>query len=512
VSKWQHLHHISVRPLNIVFAVSCLLAAALPLAATAQGAERIYWANAGGAPAPEISFAQLDGSGGAPLNTLGAPAECCPFGTAIDSAAGRIYWGNEFLPISLALLNGSGGGALNTAGATTSGDSEGVAIDPAAGRVYWSNYGADKISFANLDGSGGGDLDTTGATVDGPQGVAIDPGASRIYWANFGTPAISFANLGGGGGDDLNTAGATLSRPFGVAIDASAATIYWANAEANKISFARLDGSGGRDLDTSGATVVFPVGVAIDPEEGRIYWANYNADRISFARLDGSGGEDIVTAGANPAAPNSPSLMEAPRAAGAPELVGSAAPRSTLSCSQGTWAPDLIASFLYRAPEDIGYEWTRNGAVIAGADQSSFSPGAVGIYRCRVIASDAAGSSSQVSALHAIFRLGAVRRNKRRGTAKLIVQLPGAGTITLAGRGIAAPRAKRRAESSVTRRVGSAGAIALLIRAKGKKARKLSKTGQVSLRARLTYVPTGGLPGTQTKALKLIKRRRSRQR
>jgi hypothetical protein len=283
-----------------------------------------------------------------------------------------------------------------------------VATDPAGGRIYWGNHGNDKISFAKLDGSGGGgNLNTAGATVDGPQGLAIDRAAGRIYWANSGSSnTISFAKLdGSGGGDDLDTSGATVQQANGVAIDRAAGRIYWANNGNNKISFAKLDGSGGGDdLDTSGATVNSPYGVAIDSSAGRIYWANYSGGKISFAKLDGSGGgDDLDTSGATVDAANLPSLLKAPSGTGAPAITGGSTTGSALSCSQGSWAGDMVEAFLYRAPQSFAYQWSRDGVDIGGATASSHTASVAGDYRCRVRATNVAGSVSQTSAAHAVM-------------------------------------------------------------------------------------------------------------
>jgi hypothetical protein len=375
-------------------------------ATTARAADRLYWTDAGGTPTPKVAFANLDGSGSGPLNTSGAAAEdCCPFGLAIDSAGGKVYWGSDDNNgVSYANLDGSGGGGdLTTTGVTVT-SAEGVAIDPMAGRIYWADSVANKISFANLDNTGGGGvLNTTGATISGPQGVVIDPTAGRIYWANGGTSAISFANLNGTGGGDLNTTGATLTTPFGVAINPAAGRIYWANYNGNKISFANLSGTGGGgDLNTSGATVNSPVGVAIDPAAGRIYWASYSGSKISVANLDGTGGADLDTTGLTLVAPNFPTLLKTPEGDGAPEITGASTPGSVIACSQGSWAPDLLSSLLYRAPRTITYQWSLNGADIAGATTSSLTAASAGAYRCAVSASNEAGSATQTSAPHTV--------------------------------------------------------------------------------------------------------------
>jgi hypothetical protein len=379
-----------------------------------------------------------------------------------------------------------------------------------ADAVYWGNaFDANKISFANLDTSAGGDLATTGATVAGPAGVAIDPAAGRIYWANFGGQ-ISFANLDGTGGGDLATTGATVNGPFGVAVDRAAGRIYWANsAGANKISFAKLDGSGGGgDLATTGATVNAPIGVAIDPAAGRIYWANFNGNKISFANLNGTGGGDLATFAATVSKPLFPALLRAPSGAGAPAISGGSALGSTLACSRGSWAPDLVGSFLYRAPRGFAFRWLRDGSQIAGATQSSITASSPGDYRCRVTATNHAGSASQTSAPAHIepsndiepsneFSFGKVKRNKRKGTAQLSVKIPGAGALELA---------KAKKVKGATKSADSAGEVKLPIKPKGKAKKKLNTKGKAKVKAEVTYTPEGGEPNTEDKKIKLVKR------
>ena len=45
----------------------------------------------------------------------------------------------------------------------------------------------------------------------------------------------------------------------------------------------------------------------------------------------------------------------------------------------------------------------------------------------------------------------------------------------------------------------------LLIKAAGKKLRKLNETGKVTVKPRVTYTPTGGDPSTRSRTVKLVK-------
>jgi hypothetical protein len=96
-----------------------------------------------------------------------------------------------------------------------------------------------------------------------------------------------------------------------------------------------------------------------------------------------------------------------------------------------------------------------------------------------------------------LFSFGKLKRNRKKGTAKLAVSVPGAGTLTLSGKGV----------GKATRAVSSAGSVKLLIDAKGKRERALERRGTVKLTVKVTFTPTGGDPATQTKTVKLIKRR-----
>src|SRR5262245_41004294 len=97
--------------------------------------------------------------------------------------------------------------------------------------------------------------------------------------------------------------------------------------------------------------------------------------------------------------------------------------------------------------------------------------------------------------------LGAITRNRKKGTATVHVDVPNPGELTGSGNG---------AEVSSTRAVNSksvgAGKAQLRIRAKGRKKRKLNDTGKVKLEVAITYTPIGGAPNTRAVKVKLIKR------
>lgn len=94
------------------------------------------------------------------------------------------------------------------------------------------------------------------------------------------------------------------------------------------------------------------------------------------------------------------------------------------------------------------------------------------------------------------IRLGKLRRRPAKGTALLTVAVPGPGTLSLAGKGL---RVRK------PRPVGGPGKPALLIAAKGRWKRVLDRRGAVKVRARITFLPTGGEPRTLTRQIRLLK-------
>lgn len=547
-----------------------LTAVALLLTASAaRAADRIYWANDAccndsGLPST-ISYANLAGGGGAGDLITGNNAQGTivdgPMGLAIDSAAGRIYWANwgyvmsgdtgSGTTLSWANLDGSASGDLAITGPATVNGPHGIAIDPVAHKLYWTNVNNNTIDVANLDGSNSAVLAVNGthsATVDQPRGLAIDPSTQKIYWANWsqgdGT-TISWSSLDGASGGNLMTTGpgVTVDGPEGVAIDPVANRLYWGNfSNQDTISYVPLSGGSAQNLVTSppggpSATVDNAHGVAIDPTTGTIYWANfYDPGMIARASLTGSGGDDFLTAASvSPVRmdnPDLPVILKSPAGTGVPNVSGSSTTGSTLSCSQGSWAADIIAALMYRAPHTYAYQWSRDGTDIPGATSNTIAAKTPGAYSCRVTAANAAGSSSQTSAVHTVsrssstagipsgggthsgppsnrFRLGRLRRDEAAGTATLMVGVPGPGKLILAERIRSAETSLRKRTALANRTVRGRGRVKLHIAAIGQAHHKLQRTGKVRIRVRVSFRPTGGKRRARIRVVELRKRIRA---
>jgi hypothetical protein len=99
------------------------------------------------------------------------------------------------------------------------------------------------------------------------------------------------------------------------------------------------------------------------------------------------------------------------------------------------------------------------------------------------------------------FAADVTRRNKKKGTATLTVTVAHAGEVTGAGKGV------KVANAAVTSKpISGPGSVQFLIKAKGKKRRKLNSAGKVKVKPKITYTPTGGESVTRSVGVKLIKR------
>jgi Tol biopolymer transport system component len=97
------------------------------------------------------------------------------------------------------------------------------------------------------------------------------------------------------------------------------------------------------------------------------------------------------------------------------------------------------------------------------------------------------------------LRIGKPILNRRRGTAKLPVTVPAAGTLSLRGHGIRSPG---------RRSVARAGTVKLLVKPSAATARALARKGRAKVKALVAYARKGGGRETATKAFELHESRR----
>jgi hypothetical protein len=359
------------------------------------------------------------------------------------SAEAYVYWSNDIAggSIGRAELSGSpnpGDGWLPVAE-----DGCGVAVD--GSHLYWTTR-TGTIGRANLDGSGV-EEDFISLPSGGACGVAVDTG--HLYWASDSSGKLGRAAL-----DGSNVQAAWMSpgtgHGCGIAVDAT--RVYWATASG--VYSAPLEG--GPPSTISEATSE-NCGVAVNA--AHIYWAS------------GEGTIERDSLGGGPPTP----IVEAPLS----------------PCGVA-----VDARYVYwgnSASDSIG----RSNLDGSGVDQR-FAPGAR--HPCGV-AVDALGSAAPVRPPvlspqprpSSVFRLGRVRKNRRHGTARLEILLPGPGTVVLAGRKVI----ERRVTENVPEQAsGNLTPVEIGVKLR-RRARVLLRTyGVVVAPISVTFTPVGGFPRT----------------
>ena len=144
--------------------------------------QTVYWAN--DEPEGSIGYASAAGGGAGLLNTTGASIDD-PYKIALDTVNGRIYWVRQAGGIvSYANLDGSGGADLPLQEAERPSGWTAINVDPTTGRLYFLEDAV--IYWVSTAGVGGGEVELEEPAYDEAYGMAFDPTGGRFYWANYG--------------------------------------------------------------------------------------------------------------------------------------------------------------------------------------------------------------------------------------------------------------------------------------------------------------------------------------
>jgi hypothetical protein len=186
------------------------------------------------------------------------------------------------------------------------------------------------------------------------------------------------------------------------------------------------------------------------------------------------------------------------------EVVGHAGPESIVGT--GTAANTFPASISVRQGDVLGVDGTSDCLLSSTGGQRLQSMSDLGDGQNALFTTPTEGRLNvEVTFVPSNdFVLAATARNKRKGTVRLIFDLPNPGVLSGTGKGARIGAGPVPSAGTVT--VPNAGASQLLVKAKGKKKRKLDETGKVKLSIAVTYTPTGGEPSTQRLKVKLKKR------
>lgn len=245
----------------------------------------------------------------------------------------------------------------------------------------------------------------------------------------------------------------STTGPCGVAINAN--NIFWANNGNGTIG--RSDRNGGsvdQSFITGGS---LPCGV--DASDSYVYWANFNDGTIGRAQVDGNGvNQSFITGANNP-------------------------------CGVA-----IDGSHIYWA------QFSDGGIGRADLDGNNVDQNFMHFP----------GNPCGVAVTHTLppppppptptgkpfneFGFKRVKKNRRAGTAKLVLNLPGPGSISVGGQGV----------EPLDAQASAAGNFPVRIRATGAAASQLESTGSVRVSVVVSFIPTGGDESAKTKRITLL--------
>jgi hypothetical protein len=467
----------------------------------------------------QTRFRPLGGSFG-PAQDLSLPGGNALRGQVAFDAAGNALtaWGRTAAaPDFVQARSRSAGGSLGALQTVATGDvltDPGVAVDSAGNAlVVWSRRlmpGDDLLVETRFRPAGGAfqaiqTHSSPGVNASREQ-VAMDPaGNALVVWQRptFGDNRVQarFRPAGGGFGmtQNLSVANAHAERPR-VEFDPDGdALVTWALESVVQTRFRPAGGNFGPTQDISSAALnAGAAQLAVDPAGNAIFvWGTFGAtDRVQ-ARLRSAGGglgpvENVSAPGVD---------SESPQVA--VDAVGNAVAvwvrndgtndrvEAGFRPAGGSFEPAQTLSTAGQDADEpqVAMDPAGNALVVWHRFDGSFD---------RVQARFMQGPQAGGGAPSNDFSFGKVKRNRKRGTAKLTVIVPGPGELDLA---------KTKKVKQAEKRAEAAGNVKLRIKPRRKAKRKLNRNGKAKLKANVTYTPAGGDPNTKFKKLKLKKRR-----
>jgi hypothetical protein len=460
-------------------AATAVVAATLVALALAGRADAfVYWGNPGDG---QIGRANLDGSGADPGFVQPAVGPC---GIAVDDQ--HLYWANGTgLGTSTIGRSNLDGSNVQQDFITGADDPCGVAVDDQ--HVYWANFGNGTIGRANLDGSGVDQSFVTGA--QDPCGIAVSD--TSIYWTNGGVAIGRAAIDGSNPNPNLITGINDTCAPMAV----NSAHIYF-GASLNSIGRANLDGSGLDPNFVQTGTNNGLCGVGVDDEH--VYWGNSNSGGVGRSNLDGSNPDPgFIAAGSDTCSVAADDLLRPTETTitCAPSQVAAAQPSqcdvvvSDTGSGVATSPPGKV-TLTSSDPGGGAFSPAGECTLAASADGSSSTctVSYAGPRTANLLAlyEGDPGSHESSSAVAGVtvsaFSLGTVTRDRKHGTATVVANAPGPGTISLAGKGLN--------PDSTT--LTSAGPVTLSIKGNRQLRRKLKRRGKQEVTAVVTFTPSGG--------------------
>ncbi len=144
-----------------------------------------------------------------------------------------------------------------------------------------------------------------------------------------------------------------------------------------------------------------------------------------------------------------------------------------------------------------GAEIVATGVLAATQGSWTLPPLADGGTRNATVGADAETEVQAIIQPTNTVSFGAIRRNKRKGTASVRIEVPNAGTLKYSGVGVV---------GSGPGSIDAPGEILISVKARHKKLKRLKKKGSAWVSPQVTFAPIAGDAGTTIGKLKLIRK------
>jgi 6-phosphogluconolactonase len=404
-------------------------------------------------------------------------------------------------------------------------DGFGVTATPDRRHLYVSNYEDNTLSVFEIAASGA--LSPAGSPVATPHPVlsATTPDGRFLYVANDGSPgSVSGFAVSRSSGALSPVPGspvaATDPGPFGPVVSPDGRYLYVSNvgnspASPGSVSAYRIDQDTGALTEIGGSPYtlqIAPGGVAMTPDGRLLYVANGESGTISAFTRDADSGALTPVSGS-------------PFAAGNGEPTGLAITPDgrhlySANSSMVTQADNQVHAFaidqgtdalaeISGSPYDAGLGPQYAAISSDGAHLYVTNNGSQDITGYAIDATSGGlsplGESPFATGMNPLgitiprpsneFSFGKLRKLKRKGKARLTLELAGPGKVELAGK-----RVKRRTKHPEGTKQR------LSVAPTGEAKRKLRKRGKAKLKVEATYTPEGGTPSTKSKRIRVIRR------
>jgi YVTN family beta-propeller protein len=344
-------------------------------------------------------------------------------------------------------------------------------------------------------------------TGEDPINVAITPDGKKAYVTNYEEASVSVIDTATRQNVGTIPVG---SEPWGITITPDGRKAYSANYGEGTLT--AIDTQTNSAIGSPIAVGEEPYESAATPDGKTLYVTNYETEDISVVDtqtdtvkttiedIDGGPWQIVVAPDQSPV----PAFSASQALPGGPVAFnGSASSDADGSIASFDWSFGDGAGALNGGATPT-HQYATAGtytATLAVTDNEGCSLALVFTGRTAYCSGSALTSHSVTALPKPIpsnsFRFGKVKKNRKKGIAKLQITLPGPGALTLAGKKVRFVKAK----------AATAGTVTLTIRAKTKANKVLKRRHRLKVHFRVKFTPTGGSPSSKGKTLTLIRKR-----